>query len=174
MPAAAAEPFRAWHDFYLLLGTASATLIGATFIVASIGNRFMTEDRLPQIGAFITSTVVHLSAVVMISALVTVPALDQRSLGVMFGLAGLAGIAYCVAAAWHVLRARVHWSDPLWYCLMPTVAYAAMAAAALSMLLNEEAGIGALAIAPALLLITGIRNAWDMIIYFATRDDSHG
>lgn len=174
MSATVADAVHAWHDFYSLLGTASATLIGAAFIVASIGNRFMTEERLPQIGAFITSTVVHLSVVVMISALVTVPALDWRSLGIIFALAGLAGIAYCVVAGGRVLRASVHWTDPVWYGLVPLVAYAAMLAAALSMLLNQEAGFEALAIAPALLLITGIRNAWDMIVYFATRDDSPG
>ena len=41
---------------------------------------------------------------------------------------------------------------------------------ALSMLLNTAAGFQALAIGPALLLVSGIRNSWDMIVYFALRD----
>ena len=171
MPATAAEAFRAWHDFYVLLGTASATLIGATFVVASIGSRFMTEDRLPMIGAFITSTVVHLAVVVGACALLIVPSLEWRWLGGLFGLVGLAGITYCIVVGRHVLRGRVHWTDPIWYGLVPTVAYAVLLAEGLSVLLDGPPWFEAVAVAPALLLITGIRNAWDMIVFFATRDD---
>jgi len=170
MTATAAEAFRAWHDFFVLIGTASATLIGAMFVVASIGSRFMVEDRLPQIGAFMTSTVVHLSVVVLTCAFVTVPSLDWHWLGTVFGCGAVAGLAYCIVNGRRVLRGRVDWTDPIWYGLLPLAAYAAMLAGALSMLLNERPGFQALAIAPALLLVSGIRNSWDMIVYFALRD----
>lgn len=172
MSLTAAVAFRAWHDFFVLLGTASATLIGATFVVASIGSRFMSVDRLPMIGAFITSTVVHLTVVVLTCAVLIVPSLEWRWLGALFGFTGLAGIAYCAMVGRRVLGGRVHWTDPVWYGLVPTVAYAVILADGLSILLDAPLWFEAVAVTPVLLLITGIRNAWDMIIYFATRDDS--
>src|SRR5712692_8244281 len=37
MPVAVIEAFHAWHDFYVLIGTAAATLIGAMFGAAPRG-----------------------------------------------------------------------------------------------------------------------------------------
>jgi hypothetical protein len=34
MPASLAELLRGWHDFYILIGTASATLVGLMFVAA--------------------------------------------------------------------------------------------------------------------------------------------
>lgn len=170
MSATAAEAIHAWHDFYVLMGTASATLIGAMFVVASIGSRFMVEERLPQVGAFMTSTVVHLSSVVLISGLVLAPSLEGRLLGLLFGCGGVAGLVYCAVVGRRVLRNRVDWTDPIWYGLLPLAAYAVIFVAALSMLLSGPSGFRALAIGPALLLVSGIRNSWDMIVYFAVRD----
>jgi hypothetical protein len=169
MPESAAEAFRAWHDFYVLIGTAAATLIGAMFVVVSIGSRFMTEERRPHVNAFMTSSVVHLSAVVLTSALVMVPALDWRGVALAFGIGGVAGILYSGIVGWRVLRGRVDWTDPIWYGLVPLAAYCAFLAAGLSVLLHAVPSIAALAIGPGLLLIAGIRNSWDMIVYFALR-----
>ena len=69
-----------------------------------------------------------------------------------------------------VLLSRIDWTDPIWYGLLPLAAYAVIFVAALSMLLNGPGGLQALAIGPALLLVIGIRNSWDMIVYFAVRD----
>jgi hypothetical protein len=50
----------AWHDFFSLIGTAAATLIGAMFVVVSIGIGFLTQDRAVAIRTFLTPTVTHL------------------------------------------------------------------------------------------------------------------
>ena len=42
------EAFHAWRDFYVLLGTGAATLIGAMFVVVSIGSSFLTEKSEPR------------------------------------------------------------------------------------------------------------------------------
>jgi hypothetical protein len=41
----AAETLKQWHDFYLLVGTAGATLLGLLFIAVSLGAGFLTEER---------------------------------------------------------------------------------------------------------------------------------
>ena len=169
MPATAAEAFHAWHDFYALIGTASATLIGAMFVVVSIGSRFMTEQRLPHINAFITATVVHLTVVVLICALTMVPALEWRGLGLVLAGGGAAGLGYCALMGWRVVHGRVDWSDPIGYAAVPFAAYGVILAAGVSALLMSPS-FAALAVGPVLLLVGGIRNSWDMIVFFAMRD----
>lgn len=166
----AAEALRAWHDFYMLTGTAAATLIGAMFVVVSIGSRFLTADRLPQISGFMSATVVHLTVVVLTSALVMVP-LEWRGFGIILGIGGIAGLAYGGVRGRRVWQSRVDWTDPLWYGLLPLCGYLAMLTADVLMLLNDAAAFEVLAIAPLLLLVAGVRNAWDMILHFALRDD---
>ena len=75
MPNFSTELLHPWHDFYVFLGTAAATLIGAMFVVASIGGGFLTHDRSPEIRAFLTPTVVHLATILLACAVMLVPGL---------------------------------------------------------------------------------------------------
>jgi hypothetical protein len=170
MTGSAAEAFREWHDFYVLLGTAAATLIGAMFVVASIGAGFLTRRHAPQIRVFLTPTVIHLSSIVLASVIAVVPALAWRSLAVGFAAGGGAGLAYSAAVGWDVARRRVEWSDQMWYALIPFVGYGVILAAALSILLGAVPSFPAVAAGLVLLLVASIRNAWDMIIFFASQD----
>src|SRR5207253_6895165 len=83
-----------WHDYFMILGTASATLIGAMFVVVSIGTGFLTRDRSIGIRTFLTSTVTNLSATLFGAALTMVPALDWLWLGGIAGVVGIAGLVY--------------------------------------------------------------------------------
>ena len=59
MDAELAVLVRDWHDFYALVGTAAATLVGLMFVAASIGDNIFDEKDLVPMKAFITPTVVH-------------------------------------------------------------------------------------------------------------------
>jgi hypothetical protein len=50
---------RDWHDFYALVGTAAAPLVGLMFVAASIGANIFNEKHLEPMKAFVTPTVVH-------------------------------------------------------------------------------------------------------------------
>ncbi|HTT79290.1 MAG TPA: hypothetical protein VMF86_06390 [Stellaceae bacterium] len=170
MAGSAAAAFRDWHDFYVLLGTAAATLIGAMFVVASIGAGFLTREHAPHIRVFLTPTVIHLATIVLASITALVPALDWRSLAAVFAAGGASGVVYSMLVGWRVARRRVEWSDQVWYALMPIVGYGVILAAALSIFLDAVPSFAAIAAGLALLLVVGIRNAWDMIVFFAARD----
>jgi hypothetical protein len=170
MAGSAAEAFRDWHDFYVLLGTAAATLIGAMFVVATIGAGFLTREHAPHIRVFLTPTVIYLSTIVLASIVTLVPALDWRSLAAVFASGGVAGVVYSMLVGWRVARRRLEWSDQLWYALMPIVGYGVILAAAISIFLDAIPSFAAIAAGLALLLVVGIRNAWDMIIFFASQD----
>jgi hypothetical protein len=40
-----AAAIQRWHDFYVLLGGAAATLVGLTFVAASIGAGVLTSSH---------------------------------------------------------------------------------------------------------------------------------
>ena len=76
-----AELLHDWHDFYVLVGTASATLVGLMFIAVSIGTSIFNEDRRIGMTAFITPTVVQFAATLFTCLLVTIPTQSWYTLG---------------------------------------------------------------------------------------------
>jgi hypothetical protein len=78
-----AELLHDWHDFYVLVGTASATLVGLMFIAVSIGTSIFNEDRRVGMTAFITPTVVHFGATLFTCLLITVPTQSWYTLGAL-------------------------------------------------------------------------------------------
>jgi hypothetical protein len=77
----------AWHNFYLLLGTAAATLTGLMFIVVSLGPRLIATHTATGVRAFVTPTVMYFTTVLVVAALMTIPALPRpctRGLAVMY------------------------------------------------------------------------------------------
>jgi hypothetical protein len=159
-----------WQNFFMILGTASATLIGAMFVVVSIGTGILTRERTRAVRAFLSSTVTSLSTVLMGAALTMVPVLDWFWLATIVGLAGLAGLAYSV---WIIVGFGEHPSvgrdDWFWYAIFPPIGYALLVAAAAAASRAVPESLVLLAAALAILLIGGIRNAWDMIVFLVTR-----
>ena len=169
MPRFSIELLHAWHDFYVFMGTAAATLIGAMFVVASIGGGFLTRDRSPEIRAFLTPTLVHLATILLGSALMLAPGLEAPSLLIPVGAAALAGLAYSGLVAGRLLRRRIDLGDRVWYAVVPFAGYGAMLAAAVMIALWVPASLETLAVSVALLLIAGVRNAWDLILFFVAQ-----
>ncbi len=101
------EALREWHDFYVLIGTASGTLIGLMFVAASIAATAMGERYRPGMEAFITPTVAHFSAVLFVCLLVMAPTHTRVSLGVVTLAGGAIGLGYCVRVRMHVHRSSI-------------------------------------------------------------------
>jgi len=160
----------AWHDFFALIGAAAATLIGAMFVVMSIGIGFLTRDRSLAIRTFLSATVVHLSTVLFGCALTMVPALDAKGFAAIAGLAGLAGAAY----SGRVIRGfRQHTgtdrSDWFWYAVFPLIGYLLLLAVAALAMRDVAVSFDLFAAVLISLLDAGIRNAWDMLVFLVTQ-----
>src|SRR5215469_3459518 len=123
-----------WHDFYAILAMVAGTLIGAMFIVASIGGRNMTRTRATAIASFVTPTVIHLSVVLLACALLVVPTLERETLGIIGVIGGLVGLASAARIFWQVLRSKVDHIDRLWYGGLPLLGYVGIVAAAVMIL----------------------------------------
>ncbi len=169
MPGVTIELLHAWHDFYVFMGTAAATLIGAIFVVASIGGGFLTRDRSPEIRAFLTPTVAHLATILLGSGLMLAPGLEAPSLLVPVTAAALAGLAYSGLVATRLWRRKIEASDRIWYAAVPVAGYGVMLAAAVMIALRAPECLDTLAVSVALLLLAGIRNAWDLILFLVAQ-----
>jgi hypothetical protein len=173
-----ADAVRPWHDLYILIGTASATLIGLMFVAASVGTGVYSKDRYHALRAFLSPTVVHFACALAACMFAIAPLRSWTLLGLLIGATGLYGLGYAVMV-WrnmlrHGLTVSIDLEDRICYAAIPAVGYATMLAACVVLVLEQPAGCDLLAIAMGLLLMIGIRNAWDMTIFTVMRRGQGG
>jgi hypothetical protein len=163
---------RPWHDFYLLVGTASATLVGLMFVAASIGAQVFKEENRAAIEAFISPTVVHFSTALFACILATIPERTGMEFVVLLSVLGLAGIGFS-ARVWTQLIVRHKFSvdslDRLFYAVIPGIGQFLVLLSGVLLLTRPATGLDCLAIALLVLLLAAIRNAWDMTMWIVIR-----
>jgi hypothetical protein len=177
MPASPAQLLHEWHDFYLLVGTASATLVGLMFVAASIGASIFNEEHRAPVTAFITPTVVHFCAVLFSSLLVTIPTHGWRTLAGLLAAGALAGAVFCARLVVHVViqrRFKVDMSDRVFYAILPLLGYLLGLISAVLFATQSAASANVLAAALLTLLLAGIRNAWDMMVWIVIKAPGGG
>jgi hypothetical protein len=162
-----------WHDFYMLIGTAAATLVGLTCVAASVGAAIFTEENEKALQSFLTPTVVHFAAVLFASLLTVAPLASVTALGTLLFPLGATGVLYS-SSVWLNVRsasyaANVLMIDRMWYGLAPVFGYGVVAAASVALALGIGRGLVPLAGGLGFLMIAGIRNAWDMTVWIVIR-----
>ena len=164
------EQLHGWHEFFITLATAAVTLIGAMFVVLSIGSAMLTPERSLAIRAFFTATVVHLASVLLGGLLTLVPGLDDRIFAALLAIGSLIVLGFSLYVVPVIRRhgTNIVAEDWFWYAASPILAYLTALAAAAGIVLGWHGSLDLLAASLVLLLITGIRNAWDLIIFLVT------
>jgi hypothetical protein len=168
MPATITDLLHQWHDFYVLIGTASATLVGLTFVAASIGAQVFREENRAGVEAFISPTVVHFGTALFISFFATIPVESGLPLTILLVLFGAAGFGFSARIWVQILVRRsfkVDVIDQLFYALVPCLGHLLVPIAATLLIFAPALGLDCLAGATLTLLFAGIRNAWDMTIW---------
>lgn len=172
-----AELLHAWRDFYALVGAASATLVGLLFVAASIGASTFREEHRTPLNSFLTPTVVHFAAVLFACILGCAPSQSWRSFGGLLGAGGLLGLIYSASIVFRLVirrKFKVDVSDRIFYAAIPALGYLMMLIAAALLLMQWPAGVEMIAAALLTLLFAGIRNAWDMTLWTATKSPPGG
>ena len=88
--------------------------------------------------------------------------------GLLIGLAGLWGVIYVFIVLWevrHRLSYHLVLSDWLWYALLPLLTYSTFLVAGILLPISAEIDLFVIAAATLLLVMMGIRNAWDVVTY---------
>jgi len=158
-----------WHEFYLLVGTSAAALTGLMFVVISISPETIAERPKAGVRAFVTPTMVFFTTALAVSAFMLVPHIAPPALAVLLALAGIAGLAYLLWAGgqYHWRLQKLDAEDWVFFIGLPFLSYALLPAAAIAIWRGSALGAPTLAFATLLLLVVGIHNAWDLVIWLA-------
>ena len=167
----AVEALKEWHDFYVLVGTAGATLLALLFVAVSLGTGFLTEERQLATKTFMSPVAVHFTSVFFLSAVALFPWQQAKFFAAVIGVTALIGAVLCSYITVQVVRTDMtnYVEDYLGYGFLPALGYLALLAAAVSIYLEKEFGLQALAGALLLLAVVSIRNAWDLTLTMVRR-----
>jgi len=160
-----------WNDYFFMLGSAAAALIGLMFVVVSL-TAGRARSELEAGKKLYTSPIVwHLCVVVVLSGATVAPSIDLRSLGIGTMVIAAASAAYCLYLTRGIIRAQLASNfsgyDAFWYGVAPAFIYAATALSGWGLLSGRSWAASAIAGAVMALLLVSIHNEWDLVTYLA-------
>jgi hypothetical protein len=167
-----------WQNFYLLVGTAAATLIGLMFVAITFGAGLVTAQSAPSARAFLDPPFAHFVTVLFTACLLVCPATSARVLGVALLLvaalrtSALIGVARRMREA-HAKYGDIELSDWLMGVVLPGGCYAGLVATGGGFLVGRAEAFSALAVATVAILLIGVFGAWELMLWLAltrTRD----
>ncbi len=162
-------PLSGWENFYVIVGSSAGALIGLQFVVITLIAQLPLGDSAAQASsAFATPTVLHFAAVLLLSALISVPWHGIATASVLWGVLGVCGIVYEIVVLRRMRTQSAYkpeFEDWLFHLVLPFAAYAILAVSAVFALRHARGSLFAVGTAALLLLFVGIHNAWDAITY---------
>ena len=169
--------FQGWDNFFFMMGSAAAGLIGLLFIVVTLTSGADRSQIQRGQTLYMTPTAVHFAVVLSTSAVALAPGLPGPATAALVLIVALVGLASAARAALGIASPRPgaeppHWSDFWMYGATPTALCVALCAAAIAMGAQVAGAPHAFAALLLLLLLTGIRNAWDLVTWIAPKRPS--
>jgi len=166
--------FQGWDNFYIMTGSAGASLVGLLFVVVTLTSggdpaRLSRGQRL-----FMTPTALAFALVLAVSAVALGSRLPRAASAAL--IAAMAGVSFAngVSVSFGLRDMRSggdtsHWSDFYMYGLAPVAVDGCLIAAALAAgdgLPGAAHAVAALLMAH---LMVALRNAWDLVTWIAPR-----
>jgi len=157
-----------------MMGSAAAALTGLMFVVITLVSGREGPNSRDGISTFSTPTVTHFAAALLVSAVLSAPWHSLKYAAGSVGLIGLCGIAYVLRIAYRAKRITAYTADVedwVWYTVAPFAAYGVIATGAVALTFMPVKALFAIGLGVVLLVLTGIRNAWDVVTFLAIRGD---
>jgi hypothetical protein len=169
----------AWDSFYVIVGSAAGALIGLQFVVVTLIAQRPTRASPDASAAFGTPTIVHFGTVLLLSALARAPWQAITVPAILWAAIGLCGVSYGLNIIRRMRKQGAYepeFEDWLFHVVLPLVAYAMLALAAIAALSYPREALFGIGAAALLLLFLSIHNAWDAVFYhvFFSRRDTDG
>jgi len=160
-----------WHEFYVLVGTAGATLLALLFVAVSLGTGFLSHKDEGGTRTFMSPVVIHFTSVFFLSAICLVPSHGPAFFALLIGATAVIGALVSSTITVQVIRTDMtrYVQDYLAYGLLPALAYLALLAAGAMIYLERPYALEVLAGALLTLAIVNIRNAWDLTLSMVRR-----
>ena len=161
-----------WQNFYMIMGTAAATLTGLMFVVTTLiaGIDTHVSTLNAAVAAYNTPIVVHFGTVLLLAGILSAPWQTFSSLSLLLGLLGLGMVVYSIIVMRRMRRVPNYQStleDWSWYMAFPLLTHILLMVAAFVLRENPALALYIIGSAMILLLLVGIRNAWDMVTFLA-------
>jgi hypothetical protein len=160
------SPLEGWDNFYVILGSAAAALLGITFVVIAL----ISERRANPAGmaGYITPTIVHFGTVLGLSCFISMPHQNVLALSVGFGSTATGLLIYTGAITANMRRFAQDYvpvlEDWIWHVILPILVYGVLLAMALCLWRQPRQSLYGIAAALLLLLFVGIHNSWDVAV----------
>jgi predicted membrane channel-forming protein YqfA (hemolysin III family) len=160
------SPLEGWDNFYVILGSAAAALLGLTFVVIAL----ISERRANPAGmsGYITPTVVHFATVLGLSCFLSMPHQNVVALSAGLGTTAAGLLIYTAGITVHMRRFAKNYTpvleDWIWHVTLPAAVYCALLAMALLLWREPRESMYGIASALLLLLFIGIHNSWDVAV----------
>jgi hypothetical protein len=162
-----------WDNFFILAGTAGATLIGLLFVAVTLGAGLSTPRGIEATRALLTPTLIRFGGVLFECMAVLPPWPSAWPVGIILGLCGLTGLVYQIHV---ILRQRkvdfvsTDWRDWALFSLAPAFGNASLTVGAIGLI--TEKPFAAYAIAGAITLVLGgIYAAWSLTFWIVRNRD---
>ena len=155
-----------WHEFYLLVGTAAATMLALLFVAVSLGAGYLTSRHQAPTRTFMSPVVIHFTSVFFIAAVCLIPSHGPVFFSVLIGATAVLGIAVSVVTSVQVIRRdwTQYLPDYFAYGLLPVAAYLTLLVSGIMIYAGIAYAPEVLAGALLGLTIVNIRNAWDLTL----------
>jgi len=165
-----ALPLAGWDNFYVIVGSSAAALTGLQFVVITlIGTDQALKSTGVEVSVFGTPTVMHFCSVLVVACVLSAPWRDAGDAATALGIYGGFGVFYCGIVLSRARRRMAYTpvlEDWVFHIVLPFVTYGAVLVSAL-VLPRHRGALFVIAAAALLLLLLGIRNAWDSVTYIA-------
>jgi len=164
--------FEGWNGYFALLGSAAASLTGLLFVVATLTTSVERSRALWAAGVYMFPNALGFSVVLALAAASLAPPALRCWVAAAVASAGAGGFAAGLRSCLGILGLRrserpPHWSDFWGYGALPAALHLGLVVDSLG--IAEAWGAAAPALAGLLLalLLTSIRNTWDLITWMA-------
>jgi hypothetical protein len=157
-----------WHDFFMLSGTAAATLTGLIFVAVSFAVGSKAERSRKDLDVWVTPSLVYFLETFLVAGAMLSP-IGARFLGTLL-LAlmavnlpfGAMRLRYLFQQHKEESLGRTAW---VWQMMLPTVAQGVLALGGAGLITGHALAQPAIAVAVTLLLTVAVRNAWYLVIW---------
>ncbi|HET7163969.1 MAG TPA: hypothetical protein VFI94_02320 [Pseudolabrys sp.] len=165
------EALHEWHEFYILLGTAGATLLALLFVAVSLGTGFLNSKDQQGTRTFMSPVVIHFTSVFFLSAVCLVPSHGPVFFAVLIAGTAVVGVVVSIVISVWVVRTELTYYLPDYfaYGLLPVGAYLALLVASIMIYLGRDYALEVLAGGLLMLAVVNVRNAWDLTLSMVRR-----
>ena len=163
-----------WANFYILTGTAAATLVGLMFIAVTFGSKLViTPETQGQARTFFSPIIYHFAHAFVVACIAVVPAAGSMLLGViaigtsLFRIYMLPGL---IKTLRHHHSNEVQISDWIQGLILPLALYGLLIASGVAMCIEGPSWAQyGVAFSVLGLVLLGIVYAWDMLVWMASK-----